>query len=277
MFYYEPIHETSNLYFKTDYNFCHRFPLHFHRHLELHYCLNGYKDIEISNKQYRQPEGAVSLIFPYQPHQFGKGDGFSTHIIAIVNIDYLEPYTNTLLTMLPENPIITSDKLPACFRDQIIHAHNRYVFPGKFHLEICGSMLSAIIGEVLSAMNLIEIDEKKYNRMNEKPITRILEYCTKNATKNITLDSVSNALFLNKHYVSHIFSDKIGIPFNTFINTHRIYKVCTLLKSTNDNILDIAYECGFHNQGTFNRVFKEYMKMSPTEYRNSIHRHDTII
>ena len=267
---YEQVHETSNLRFKTDHNYCLQFPLHFHRHLELHYCFKGYEDIEINHKQYRQPEGAVCLIFPYQPHQFGIGDGSSTRILAIIDIDFLEPYTNTLLTTLPENPIITSDKLPADFREQIVNAHNRYKFPGKFHLEICGSLLSAIVGEILSTMTLLKIDEKKYSKMNDKSITRILEYCTQNAVHDISLDSVANALFLNKHYVSHVFSDKIGMSFNEFINSHRIHKVCNLLKSTNDNILDIAYECGFHNQGTFNRVFKQYMKMSPTEYRNEM-------
>lgn len=267
---YEPVHETSNLLFKTDHNYCHQFPLHFHRHLELHYCFKGYEDIEINHKQYRQSEGSVTLIFPYQPHQFGKGDGSSTRILAIIDIDFLEPYTNTLLTTLPETPVVTSDKLPTGFREQIVHTNERYKSREKFHLEICGSLLSAAVGEILSTMTLIKIDEKKYSKMNDRSITRILEYCSQNAVRDISLESVANALFLNKHYVSHVFSNKIGMSFNEFINSHRIYKVCNLLKSSNDNILDIAYECGFHNQGTFNRVFKQHMKMSPTEYRNEM-------
>lgn len=269
MFFYEPNHEASNLRFKVSSGLYFAYPLHFHRHLEMHYTKSGYTDIEISGKWYHQAEGSVSMIFPYQLHQTGQAIGNSIHITSLINLDCLDKYSDTLLTMLPENPVITPDMLSDGFRERIIYTHKQYISSKPFHLEICESMLSAIVGEILSTMTLHELPKNNSNKNDKNSLARIMEYCTEHATQNISLESVSNALFLNKHYISHIFSDKIGVPFNTFINSHRIFKVCDLLKSTDMDILDIAYECGFHNQGTFNKVFKQHIGMSPSEYRNS--------
>lgn len=269
MLYYET-NQFGNSQFTTSHTFCHMFPLHFHRQTEIHYCFSGYETVEIGNTWYTMPEGSACIIFPYQLHQFGAGDGLSTYLCSVINTDYLEQYSSTLITKLPINPIIPADLLPIGFREMFIRAHNMCTFPGPCHSEISGSLLKAIVGEILSVIKLEDIDKKSRSISGEKSIKRILEYCTENAMHDISLDSISNALFLNKHYISHIFSSKIGMSFNEFINTHRIHRVCNLLQSTDRDILDIAYECGFHNQGTFNRVFKQQMKMSPSEYRNSI-------
>ena len=38
--------------------------------------------------------------------------------------------------------------------------------------------------------------------------------------------------------------------------------------SSNKQMIDIAFECGFNSMRTFNRVFKEATDCNPTEYRN---------
>ena len=39
------------------------------------------------------------------------------------------------------------------------------------------------------------------------------------------------------------------------------------MEETNRTILDIAMESGFESQRTFNRVFKEKYRVTPSEYR----------
>ena len=41
------------------------------------------------------------------------------------------------------------------------------------------------------------------------------------------------------------------------------------LENTQDTITNICFECGFESQRTFNRVFKERYKISPSDYRNT--------
>ena len=41
-----------------------------------------------------------------------------------------------------------------------------------------------------------------------------------------------------------------------------------ILQDSNESITNIALDCGFESQRTFNRVFKERFKMTPREFRN---------
>ena len=46
----------------------------------------------------------------------------------------------------------------------------------------------------------------------------------------------------------------------------RVEKAADLLRTSNDKITDIAFNCGFNNVRTFNRVFKEMTGYTPTEF-----------
>ena len=54
-----------------------------------------------------------------------------------------------------------------------------------------------------------------------------------------------------------------------FINSTRIEKACTLLKSTEKSILSISEQVGYHSISSFNRYFIKVMGVSPRAYRNS--------
>ena len=52
-----------------------------------------------------------------------------------------------------------------------------------------------------------------------------------------------------------------------FVRAIRLQKAKTLLRTTQLNISEIAYEVGFSDPAFFSRVFREEFGMSPTEYR----------
>lgn len=89
----------------------------------------------------------------------------------------------------------------------------------------------------------------------------------------LTIVEFSKALKINRNYVTQILNDKLNMNFKTYINKHRIEFVIELMKdnSTKDlSLLEIAMEAGFNSKATFNRVFKEKIGKTPTEYRKSL-------
>jgi len=52
-----------------------------------------------------------------------------------------------------------------------------------------------------------------------------------------------------------------------YLNTVRINKACYLLRSTENSILNISEDVGFHSISSFNRYFSRMIGMSPREYR----------
>ena len=52
-------------------------------------------------------------------------------------------------------------------------------------------------------------------------------------------------------------------------NIHSINRACQRLENTSDSITKICLDSGFESQRTFNRVFKERYKISPSDYRST--------
>ena len=52
-----------------------------------------------------------------------------------------------------------------------------------------------------------------------------------------------------------------------YINQVRISMACEQLKRTDEPIAEIAAKCGFSTNSTFNRNFRQYMGVTPMEWR----------
>lgn len=73
---------------------------------------------------------------------------------------------------------------------------------------------------------------------------------------------------INRSYISQVINKKHGMSFSNYINQMRVGEVCDKITNRPDiNIETIAFDSGFNSLATFNRAFKLFVKMSPTEYR----------
>jgi len=63
------------------------------------------------------------------------------------------------------------------------------------------------------------------------------------------------------------FQKHVGFSAVEYISHFRINRACRLLTNTKQNVLDIAFDCGFRNISNFNRQFRKITGCSPTEYR----------
>ena len=54
-----------------------------------------------------------------------------------------------------------------------------------------------------------------------------------------------------------------------YLNDARLNYACHRLENTSDSITNICLDSGFESQRTFNRVFKERYKISPSDYRST--------
>lgn len=99
---------------------------------------------------------------------------------------------------------------------------------------------------------------------------RALAYIDGNFTAPITLESVSNALFLNKNYLSQLFSKRLGITFTHYRNSLRIHYAKRLLREGEYNMTLLAEKVGFESLSQFSKVFKEIVGCSPLQYRQKI-------
>ena len=87
-------------------------------------------------------------------------------------------------------------------------------------------------------------------------------YCS-----NISLKELAVAHRKNEKYIGRLFQKELGISFHEYLIQLRLSKAEAMLFQGKDNIIDIAFDCGFNTISYFNRCFKEKHGITPKEYR----------
>lgn len=99
---------------------------------------------------------------------------------------------------------------------------------------------------------------------------KVLDYLEHCYTEKLTLDKIAADLFLNKHYISHVFKDETGYSPMEYVISLRMNKAKSLLAETDRSITDIAVACGYTNFTYFSRLFKKSTGISPSNFRKGV-------
>lgn len=250
--------------FKTN-NSVTEFPVRFHKQLELCYILDGVLNAEIEGKNKILKKGDLYLVFPNIPHAVYNSN--ASVLIAIIDGEIVHTYREILSHQKPKDAVITADKLPDAVESLFHQIYDFYINESPFRSTVLHSLFNALLGTLLNACNTVP-----RNSENEL-IEKILIYFSDHFTEKITLEDVAKEFNYSKYYISHIINDTLHCNFSVLINSYRISLAQNLLISTNKSIGEIAEECGFQNQSSFNRVFSKHVGFSPCKFRSKRERY----
>jgi AraC-like DNA-binding protein len=85
----------------------------------------------------------------------------------------------------------------------------------------------------------------------------------------LTLNEVVKITGITQKTISAVLNQHAGKSFNEFVNEYRVEEVKRRLSGSYPEhltITGIALECGFNSQATFQRTFKQFTGVSPTEF-----------
>jgi ligand-binding sensor domain-containing protein/AraC-like DNA-binding protein len=88
--------------------------------------------------------------------------------------------------------------------------------------------------------------------------------------EKISLRSLAKKLSIPYYQLSQILNEKLGSNFSDYINYYRVEEAKKLLvdaKKKNRKIDDVANQVGYNTRPAFNRAFKKYTDMTPSQYR----------
>lgn len=86
----------------------------------------------------------------------------------------------------------------------------------------------------------------------------------------LSLPQLAGDLDIPAHYLSRVINEQFGQNFHDFINSYRVDAFRERLAaggSENLTLLGIAFECGFNSKSAFNRVFRQFTGMTPSQYK----------
>ncbi len=87
---------------------------------------------------------------------------------------------------------------------------------------------------------------------------------------DLTIKSLASRLLLTPRCLSQLINDHLNTNFYEFVNDYRIKAAQKMLKEPKSrSILDIAHEVGYNSKSAFNRAFKNFTQMTPSQYRKS--------
>lgn len=108
---------------------------------------------------------------------------------------------------------------------------------------------------------------ERLNKKTSEKLKLILTHIGDNYQRHISVEEIAGQCFYSKSYFMKFFRETMGVTFVEYLNNYRLDIAAKKLKSTDDNILNIAIDCGFDNLSYFNRRFKAKYGMSPGAYR----------
>ena len=83
----------------------------------------------------------------------------------------------------------------------------------------------------------------------------------------LTVEDLARAARLPDRQVSHLINNCLGKNFFEFINEARVEAAKRLLTEGSWSIQRVLEESGFNSKATFNRIFKRYVELTPSDYR----------
>ena len=261
---------STDFYFRSDGGG--RVPLncrpHLHYHIEFFYLLEGSASVWVDSAEYTVGAGDLLIAFPNQLRQYRDcGTAPVRCLLFIVSPDLVPEFAGLFNSTLPHSPVVRGvggmPRLVSLIEG--LASFSRGGEKAKFSDEVQKGYIAAIFGQLLPLMTLDEI-----KMGDSRAVREVVNYCSQNYTADLSLEMLERELHLNKYYISHLFSSKLGIRFNDYVNSLRVSHACRLLRDTALPVTEISDAVGFNTQRTFNRAFARHRGCSPGEYRRAL-------
>ena len=98
------------------------------------------------------------------------------------------------------------------------------------------------------------------------------DYISQNYHHKIYMEDIAEAIGISQGHLSRIFRQDTGEKIQDYILKFRVKRAANLLKYSDATLSEISDYVCFNSQSHFGSVFKEYMKMTPGQYREKYKR-----
>ena len=116
-------------------------------------------------------------------------------------------------------------------------------------------------------MFILDEISKSVKQLENPTITAVKQYVDQQFNQKVTLESASDAVYLNSAYLAALFKKETGITFLDYLTGVRIEKSKTLLCDMKYNLSQVAQAVGYSDAKYFGKLFQKYTGIKPQEYR----------
>ena len=249
---------------------------HIHDELEILEATEGRVGVRAAGREFVLDKGESVLIKSRVPHQTYAACGYSSHsaiqflpdLLSETTISHSGKYLSRFINS-GDMHIFRSGS-PATAE---LHSYNTVIFNEyekklpSYELYIKAN-LQLMLG-CFYRNGILNNTESFFNSHEIGKIMPLLKYIDENYAEPITLEQAGKLLNLNRDYFCRLFKKATNMTFTDYLNYVRICHTEQPLTFSDKSIAEISLDAGFSSVSYFNRVFKKYKLITPSEYRHS--------
>ena len=243
-----------------------------HDEIELNYLPESSLTYLIGGRRIRIPQGKLTVFWAVFPHQIVEFEGDAPYFVVTVPLSWFLAWG-----------------LPDRFRSQIVQGdviadsetgqHDRHLFE-QWSRDVDRAPLAAAVELEIQA-RLVRLAESTKSPLrcsnDDRRVAQIesrskaeqmAHFIAHNYCERLTLPEIAEHVDLHPDYAATLFRKTFGTTILGLVTRHRIAHAQRLLISSDERVVNIAYESGFESVSRFNRAFKELAGVTPREYRN---------
>ncbi|KFF17803.1 helix-turn-helix transcriptional regulator [Chryseobacterium sp. JM1] len=101
----------------------------------------------------------------------------------------------------------------------------------------------------------------------DQRLNAIVEGLRNTLTENLTLEETAKQWGISVRSLTRLFQTKLHITFIQYVKMLRVIRAMELIKDSNLNMTEIAYEIGYSNISAFSNNFYQLTNMRPTQFK----------
>lgn len=259
------------------------FPPHYHKQLEVVYCVDGKMTVEVNHTNYQLKAGDIILIGANHIHSYKNhaSDGLATYHLMIFDWDYLDAISKDKSTYEDLYPVLLKlnllsqdsktsilpklQELLTSMHQEIFHKCKGYKLIAISHLYEFLTLVTRELEQITTTHQ-----EAKSLQKENTFVSTINDFIYNNYTKELSLDEIALATGYSTYHFTRLFKKYTGFTFKQYLSNFRVNMVKEALYDDSISITDIAFSHGFSSIKSFNRCFKDLTGTSPREFKKAI-------
>lgn len=235
---------------------------HYHEYFELYYLEKGERFHMFQDELYKMYPGEFMIFPPYVMHRsFGDQNiPFKRLVLYFEKEKILSEELRNLIeagigVYRPEQK--KNSAIRQILRNLLKEQENPSVLSEEYRTAQINSLLLHVVREL----------EKPERVERHDRIGDVIHFIHKNFDSEISLEQLSQIFYVSPYYLCREFKKYTNTTIVQYLNVTRIMNAQRKLMETNRSITEISRETGFSNLTHFNRVFKNIVGASPSQFR----------
>lgn len=259
-------------------------PWHWHEEIELVYVKKGAVSFFVGDDTIILNTGEAIFVNQNMLHALHPYGEDENRIISIVfHPAYLFGHGQTYLSSIYLLPILASQRLKYFILDKSLDNLDFFVNSlQQIFLANCskeyGYELTTKSYLCLLWLELLKLIEGSKNRqelvntlsLDEARVKQLMRFMEKHFAEPITLEDIASSIHISKSECCRCFKRVLKMTPFQYLMKYRIFESAKIIRSdvgTPLSVSELALAVGFNNISYFNKLFKEYMHCTPSQYK----------